>query len=308
MNEHLLSLPFFIHPSVEALGQTPLTETPAIQFIEKCGRTCYKSEDRITEDSAIKFFNGLLKRKHYSVIEHSNVVLRAIDSHPLMEGQLRSALANNGKYFTITWEEGFLYISANLRAWVEAFADGSTALKDLALVKELRYHVSCAFPSVVQAENPIGRCQFFLETDPAAVPMAHRRYTFRFICDRGVSHELVRHRPASFSQESTRYVNYANKPMQFIIPSWQVDDCNIWRDACLAAEEHYLALLSIGHSPQQARGVLPNSLKTEVVMTTNWPHLMFLHNLRSQPDCHPQMVQLMNLLNPFLEQIKNEYN
>lgn len=102
--------------------------------------------------------------------------------------------------------------------------------------------------------------------------LEHFSFSVKFIVDRGVSHELVRHRVASFAQESTRYCNYGNKGGEItVIKPLYLSDCgedyNLWRKSCAVAEKQYLDMLAYGLTPQEARAVLPNSLKTEVVMT-----------------------------------------
>lgn len=138
----------------------------------------------------------------------------------------------------------------------------------------------------------------------------HCSISVRFIVDRSVSHELVRHRLASFSQESTRYCNYGKKGVTFIIPPWvhvpegeyradlgtthQITrEDFLWFDSVWDSAEAYLTLLDAGWTPQQARSVLPNSLKTEVVMTANlreWRHVL---TLRTGKAAHPQMREVM---------------
>lgn len=133
--------------------------------------------------------------------------------------------------------------------------------------------------------------------------LEHCSFTVKFICDRGVSHEIVRHRVASYCQESTRYCNYSKdgfgseitviKPC-FLYPS--TDGFNLWEEGCLFAEQTYFNLLECGCSPQEARSVLPNSLKTEVVMTANireWRHFL---KLRCSPAAHPQMREVALIL------------
>ena len=128
--------------------------------------------------------------------------------------------------------------------------------------------------------------------------LEHVSISVRFICDRGVSHELVRHRIAAYTQESTRYVDYSRRGMEVIAPVfWQPKSTqwNIWENAMLAAEGAYNHLL-LGASPQQARSVLPNSLKTEIVATMNirqWRHVL---RQRTSTKAHPQMRQVMLLL------------
>lgn len=133
--------------------------------------------------------------------------------------------------------------------------------------------------------------------------LEHCSFTVKFICDRGVSHEIVRHRMASFCQESTRYCNYSKDKfdgeLTFIKPCfWDEGTQNYydWYCACRCVEETYLRLLGRGVTPQEARAVLPNSLKTELVMTANireWRHFL---NLRCDPAAHPQMREVALLL------------
>lgn len=134
----------------------------------------------------------------------------------------------------------------------------------------------------------------------------HENITVKFICDRGVTHELVRHRLASYSQESTRYCNYSGG-VTFVIPLWLQNDLKegeyeqetvsidawTWCHNMLRAEKDYKRLLQIGWTPQQARSVLPNSLKTEIVATCNlreWKHIL---KLRTSNAAHPQIREIM---------------
>lgn len=126
--------------------------------------------------------------------------------------------------------------------------------------------------------------------------LEHASVTVRLICDRGVTHEIVRHRIASYSQESTRYCNYSGdkfgNEITVIRPFFWNDDpekFEIWKNAMLATEKAYNDLIAAGATAQEARSVLPNSLKTEIVMTMNireWRHFL---KLRTAPAAHPQM-------------------
>jgi thymidylate synthase (FAD) len=181
---------------------TPIDGDVILKRIEQAGRVCYKSEENITKDSAIKFAQNILKRGHEAVLEH------------------------------------------------------------------------CSF-------------------------------TVKFIVDRGVSHEIVRHRVASYCQESTRYCNYSKdkfgNEITVIRPCfWREDEDEnkehikfaVWKRSMAEAESAYFELLHMGATPQEARAVLPNSLKTEVVMTANireWRHFFML---RVSPAAHPQMREV----------------
>lgn len=138
----------------------------------------------------------------------------------------------------------------------------------------------------------------------------HAVMTVRFLTDRGVTHELVRHRLASYSQESTRYCNYGNRDIRFVIPvgfrrtrpgfyTWE-DLPNlppgpeyVWVLACLRAEEAYNRMLEMGCRPEEARAVLPNSLAAEIIMTANLREWRHVFRLRTSPAAHPQMRDLM---------------
>lgn len=137
--------------------------------------------------------------------------------------------------------------------------------------------------------------------------LEHASFTVKFICDRGVTHEIVRHRLASYSQESTRYCNYSKgdfdgqitviEPLYLEVGTAGYE---LWRSSCEEAEKKYFDLLGWGCSPQEARAVLPNSLKTEIMMTANireWRHFL---KLRTSPAAHPQMREVADML---LEQV-----
>jgi thymidylate synthase (FAD) len=129
--------------------------------------------------------------------------------------------------------------------------------------------------------------------------LEHGSITVRFICDRGVSHELVRHRLASFSQESTRYCNYSkgkfNHEVCFVEPTSPLtaEQYNIWLASMHRAEGDYFALLDAGATPQIARAVLPVSLKTEIVLTANPREWRWILKLRCSAAAHPDMRSLM---------------
>ena len=194
-----------IKPSHEIL--TPIDGEQILKHIELCGRVCYKSEDRITEDSARRFVANIIKRGHESVLEHFDI-------------------------------------------------------------------------------------------------------SVRFICDRGVSHEIVRHRIASYSQESTRYCNYStNKDdgdIQFIEPFFWLNDpekMGYWQQAMVASEFVYNEMIKTGATPQEARSVLPNSLKTEIICTMNLREWRHFFRLRTSKAAHPQMRELVI---PLLKELKEK--
>lgn len=196
-----------IKPSFEIL--TPIDKEYIYKQIERIARTCYKSEDKITDESAPKMVKALIKRQHMAMLEHYSV-------------------------------------------------------------------------------------------------------SVKFICDRGVSHEIVRHRVSSYAQESTRYCNYSSgkygNEITVIEPFFFKEgtpEYTAWYMSCLAAEDAYNSLIKMGRSPQEARSVLPNSLKTELVMTMNlreWAHFFNLRAIGTTGAPHPQMKEIaLPLLKVFAE-------
>ncbi len=139
--------------------------------------------------------------------------------------------------------------------------------------------------------------------------LEHVSFSVKFIVDRGVSHEIVRHRLASFAQESTRYCNYGHSGEITVIKPcfWSEDSANYmnWYDEMKTAERRYLELIADNASPQEARSVLPNSLKTEIVMTANlreWRHFLRLRAVGTAGKPHPQMREVTI---PLLRELQN---
>lgn len=141
--------------------------------------------------------------------------------------------------------------------------------------------------------------------------LEHASLTVKFICDRGVSHEIVRHRMASYCQESTRYCNYSKddfgNEITVIYPNILEENTvawKIWKATCEMAETQYFNLLDVGLTPQEARAVLPNSLKTEVTMTANLREWRHFFRLRTSPAAHPQIREIaIPLLKDLQQQI-----
>lgn len=149
----------------------------------------------------------------------------------------------------------------------------------------------------------------------------HEKLSVRIICDRGVTHEIVRHRIASYSQESTRYCNYSKNKfgneLTFIKPCFWAEDSvaySLWKKQMQSTETCYLALIEAGATPEQARSILPNSLKTEIIVTMNLREWRHFFQLRTSKRAHPQMreiaipllQQMQELLPPVFEDISCE--
>jgi thymidylate synthase (FAD) len=137
--------------------------------------------------------------------------------------------------------------------------------------------------------------------------LEHEKITVRIICDRGVTHEIVRHRIASYSQESTRYCNYSGdkfgNELTFIRPCFwnsgsqsDIDNMKRWEEAMAAIEKTYIQMIENGATPEQARSILPNSIKTEIVVTMNMRAWRNFFKLRTAKAAHPQMREIATLI------------
>lgn len=294
-----------IKPSFEILEQKPGLDG-LLQHIERCGRTCYKSEDKITEDSAPKFVDMLVKRGHTAMVEHGTIYLRIPDVSS--DGQW--VYPAKGKYL------GNKYSITKSR--LEGIAQNPYSV----------FYVTTNYRVLLQ-NGWLDDLQYLCE------PTEHhiKRITVKFVCDRGVSHEFVRHRVFSFAQESTRYCNYSKDKFgnecTFIIPSWldlEEDLYECFEESCDIQDFHanvqiergvwhrygytlnsaecyylraldnaqqaYFNLLEMGWIAQQARAVLPNSLKTELIMTGTIEQWEGFFKLRCAKDAHPQAREL----------------
>lgn len=302
----------FIEQGYEIIDRNALTPS---QLIEVAGRCCYKSEDRITDNSAIGFARLIVKRGHLSVLEHGALALHVpygvfiefkLADHEAIKFMNLSGNLNGNSSFII---------SGNLRAWLECMAAidaWKDWTRDPAWYKRIMFEIWRYCPPAFEAffgfdaaergyDKPLDDIQPVGEADMTdAERTLHGFRTVRFITNRGVTHELVRHRPASYSQESTRYVNYGEKDMEFIKPVWwgNVDGMSNLEFVCAAedSETYYELMLNKGWRPEQAREVLPNALKTEIVVTANlkeWRHIL---DLRTSNKAHPQIRALMEPL------------
>lgn len=277
-----------IKPSFEIWNQ-PAGLEGVYKQIERVGRVCYKSEDKITEDSAKPFVDRMIKSGHGAMLEHGTVYLKCetevINRYIHPEDGEEEDFNKLEKYeynsYSVTNDDGiYLYVTTNLRVLVE-----NDWLDDLQYICEpTEYH--------------------------------EKRITVHFVCDRGVSHEFVRHRVMSFAQESTRYCNYSKdkfgNELTFIQPCWLDDERlklygpyhTVIRDKSLEsifiaslnnAEKDYIDLIDLGWKPQKARAVLPNSLKTELVVTgfvSDWNHFFDLRARGTTGAPHPQAKEL----------------
>lgn len=286
--------------------------------VERVARVCYKSEDQIKAGSAEKMVRSLIKSNHTAMLEHSSLVVSFSEGEYHRLHRIVSWLEDIEAFdcFLRFTANGKYIVSGNIRAWREflVFATGKGFTVSHSLVNILRSDKYGAFFDDI-VFLPYEGTSSAVEVDPMELSygasLIHTDITVKFTVDRGVSHEIVRHRVASFAQESTRYCNYGSKGGEITV----IHPCYItkpiqyvaWENACKEAESSYLIMLRSGATPQEARSVLPTSLKTEIVMTANlkeWRHFFKLRACGVTGKPHPQMLEVaVPLLKEFKELI-----
>ena len=250
--------------------------------IELAGRTAYHSQDKITPTSAKDFVDRMIKSKHGAALEHGTVYL-AIPY--INEETISHYRGVAGKYNEIEF----------------------TRYSKITMMRGTHNYVTSNYRVLVE-NNWLDDLQYLCPpTD-----FHEKRYTMRFTCSRAIANELVRHRVFSFLQESTRYINYSKErhggEITFIEPTWTSDNRSfkiseaydnayeVFCSSCEEAEGYYMMLLDEGFTPQQARDVLPNATKTELIMTgfsSDWRHVMDLRLFGKTGAPHPDMLNLM---------------
>ena len=275
-----------------------------LKRIEECGRVCYKSEDKITEDSAKGFVEGLIRRGHESVLEHVDYIIQCKgytfrEAVSAIEG-LRYLGEDIMIRCTSDRTTGRDILSGNARMWRD-FMRAVVKYNFIGRPRVFGLLEGPLFDGVRITMEKHPDCWLISKEDllPGMETLVHRSETARFVVDRGISHEIVRHRKASYSQESTRYCNYSagkfGNEITVISPCFWDEDTDEfldWYHAMWLDEQRYFMLLDKGATPQQARDVLPTSLKTEVIMTTNVMEWQHFFRLRTSPAAHPQMREV----------------
>lgn len=313
-----------INQNCSSITICPSCEESILKTIEEAGRTCYRSEDKIDNASSIKFFKMLVKRGHTSVLEHSNICYftshkekdtSANDlTYKSFEERLMSLYENigdDGSHFRVRTINGNkIIIAGNVRGFRNILRKGDLPY-DAKFLK-MRYPVLFKDIECEELDESVDLKNFYslkekeqlfetLKDNELDLPM----FLFIFITDRGITHEIVRHRSLQFSQESTRYVNYKDKKIEFISPSFQVNDqhlLNEWKTHMGNCSKLYDKLIEKGWSPQFARSVLPNSLSSKITVSgrlSAWKHFI---KIRTDRSAHPQIRWIAHRVkNKFLD-------
>lgn len=235
-----------IKQSCELITQTDFSEKGIFKFIERCARISYKSEDRITEDSYIKFVQNLITRHHDRPLEFGTVHLRM---NKMEFDEFYSVLAHANAFNSI---------------W--------THYNDVKEWNNHIYYVTTNYREYLKMNEILDITPYFDESDVDIDPYP-KRYTFQMILSRGVMDEFRTHIGLSHLAESTRYVNYSKdkfgNTVTYITPTWYNEASDItkleWETALQNAESSYFLLLKEGWKPQQAREVLPLGVKSELI-------------------------------------------
>jgi len=275
-----------VEPNVEILNEQNIYKK-----IELAGRICYKSEGRITDTSYERFIKMLLGKKHYSVLEHADIVV-GVRNWENFYGLIPQHLKNQ---FTFTaFNNKIKVVQANIRAWREFL--------ELYPIKDIINYYPLVFGDINYEENnikvkPILGDSYFdvLQNNPYAI-----RETFIVQTTRDISHQIVRHRLFSVSQESQRYCNYSLDKfgdVKFIMPDF-IKNSNdefiekTWMVQRESDEKEYLMYLDAGAKPEEARNCLPNATATSLVLTASiweWGHFL---NLRLKTDAQKEIREI----------------
>ena len=281
-----------VEPTVELVT----TSDPLIK-IEEIGRVCYKSQSDFTRETAVKFIKSLISSGHLSVLEHATFVFEVNDVIHVERPFVRTSIVQYGDRFNYR-----TLASTNLRAIIEGNYNDYMS----AIVKEIP-EFNEIFGLTEDVSEDITLVNLLDIKDLTLMEFSKHCYTtFRFHTDRGVTHEMVRHRIASFTQESTRYCNYSRdkfgSEITCIIPAnfedWSMGEKVTYEQALEYAEMAYMRMLRLGATAQQARGVLPTDLATTIVMTANdeeWEHFFDLRSRGKTGAPHPNMRKVAKM-------------
>lgn len=291
-----------ISPSYQILDQ--LDQQSLAVRIEFCGRICYKSEDKISQESALPFVEKMAEHGHNSVLEMGVVTLEIACPD---QTAITELFLCQPKYLHISCEENRLLITGSIRAFRELLifhSDCAVVKASCALLHERHsYFFSTLLPEKgLKSVEGIAVRKVPLEELEQLSPKLwakHRYIAVKFIVNRAVTHELVRHRPCSFLQESQRYCRYSDKKfgneVTFIKPMfWEEgsEEYSLWQQAMQDAEKQYLKLLETS-TAQAARTALPNSCKTEIIVYANLEEWQHIFKLRCSKAAEPSMREVI---------------
>lgn len=272
-----------VEPSAEII-ERELSALSACQRIDRCASVCYQRPPRPTEEEAEAFCRSLIERGHLPALEFATIHL----AMPFWD----SLDYREEKYLHVSTAPSNPagIVSGSIRAFMESDY-GSNMWNFLASELPLFF---------TESDRQRGDISF---ARPEEIPWQHRHVAVRVICSRATSHELVRHRPCSFLQESQRFCRYDDE-VTFTRPEWADGEWALFRAHCETSEMMYRVRIAKGLSPQQARGTLPNDTRTELIMYASLPEWKHIFAMRCGKGADPEMRRIMV---PLREQFKTEY-
>lgn len=302
-----------VDPSFEI--QDELDRKSIAVRLEVCGRICYKSEDKITEESAIPFVKKIAAHGHNSVLEMA-VATFNVTCHP---DHVLEFYSCQPKFLVTDRTQSGVLITGSIRAFRELYGQYADNQVVNDVVTQLAERYPYLFEGIyhadtaLEADDEIQVKKLSLDDveDLSAELLARHRFIgVKFIVNRAVTHELVRHRPCSFLQESQRYCRYSQdkfgNQVTFIKPMFFEQDSReflLWKQAMEETEKLYLELLETA-TPQAARTVLPNSCKTEIITYCNLAEWKHIFAMRTSPAAEPSMREIMI---PLEEEMKRRF-
>jgi thymidylate synthase (FAD) len=284
--------------------------------IEGCGRICYKSEDKITPESAVPFIQSIIKHGHNSVTEMAVLTLKIqYDTE-----SIASKFFNLMPKFLIVdkIEKKELLITGSIRAFRELYQSNSTVKMVKAIAEYLSRRHPLFYEDLLPERGLLKQEGVIVEKVPLetvdSLPVdllaRHRHVAVLFVVNRAITHEIVRHRPVSYLQESQRYCRYSQdkfgSEVTFIKPMFfkeESEEYSLWEKAMQDTEKIYLKLLETS-SPQAARTVLPNSCKTELITFANLLEWLHIFKLRTSKGAEPSMREVTI---PLLKKFQEKY-
>ncbi len=333
-----------LNASVQLIDKPEVVDRMSVlQYLEKIGRVCYKSEDRITDDSCVKFIKMLRDRKHWAILEH---FIFTFDVPKDLFDQLNQVMIEVNDYRVQNFAQYFNKSICVDRYKVQHFARyfnksiyvdkndvthylvsaSATAINNMINIPGLCIDAFMAIakrlwvviPEIILLPEDSEAMMLLKTTDesdvvilqprdieklPRNMRMQHDWFTAFYITNRAIANEVIRHRPFSYAQESTRYVKYGDitiiKPMfdvNTLSNETELQKYNLWRHAMETTEQTYSKLLDLGAKPQEARGVLPNDLKTELNQTGRLESWVHFFKMRCSDAAHPQMREVAEQL------------
>lgn len=273
--------------------------------IEYAGKVCYKSQGNITDTSYERFITNIVNSGHHSVLEHeAKMFCFDID---FFQKNIDPLIRYN-HYLNVTFEDRNVFVSGNIRAWYDLINKFDYDL----YAQSLSTYLNKDYPYIFKDYDAKMNCTYGLDAEEKCKDLSkHKLYTFEILGTRSFTHQIVRHRTLSFSQESQRYCNYSNKKFEHsirvILPEIEDEDTfELVKKQCLNCENTYFSLIEKGEKPEDARQVLPNCAASTIVVSgtiDNWKKFL---KLRMDNHAQKEIREIANCIASYLHLTKED--